>query len=216
MKTIAFTHRIVEDTAIEAATKWLSLLQQECTIYNIPNYRVEDLVKSNTAVVTFGKIAGLAVQQYIAEKKLTNVHHLQLPAIRSLEPREENRVARAAAHKQLEEMRRVIEEERYFPLDVIVKKEDLPDLDRRQIALLEKLTTNNGKSSCFQTSINGRLVEISTEKKAESKADIHLTFQELLAIHLALDVLGTKEVTIVSTPQETSSLSPGKSTKPGN
>ena len=77
-KVIAFTHNASQnDTAL--ARNCLSILKTNTEVFNIPQYKVENNVRDNLVVITFGKIASTTVKQFIEEKKIKGARHYSLP-----------------------------------------------------------------------------------------------------------------------------------------
>jgi hypothetical protein len=205
MQVIAFTHNVTDPSELITIESWLATLCADVKLFNIPNHKMEDHVKSGMAVVTLGRIASITLQQVVNEKKIQNVRHVSLPQIKSLAPKPENKEARAEAMNKLKELKAFIELDIYQPQVVLVSESDIPDLDAKHLLMLQKMTEAAGKNSCFQCTKNGRLIEISTTHLENSKADVHLTFHEVYTIKTLMDVLKVTEVELVSYTQPNSS-----------
>lgn len=199
---IAFTSRATQQQ-LDNASKWLDLLECKYHLYNIPHHRPENLVKENTIVVTFGKVSSKSVQQVVDEKQLRNVKHLSLPPLKDLTRSEQNRATRQESLDQIRKLKDYVKSDLFRPANVVVTEQDLPELDAKQLLLLKKITDDQEKTSCFQTTRGGKLIEISNEHLEESKADIHLTFSEIFTIRSLMDVLGVTEVELVPSSKAT-------------
>ena len=203
-KLIAFTHNAnKEDT--EVVGKWLQVLEVEGgKLFNIPTHRVEDQIEENSVVITFGKVAHTAAIQYIEEMKFLNVRLTVLPMPSRLVKSPENRDVRKYTYEQLQQLKEFLAMDIFQPTVVKVKDIDLPRLRAAQVLLLEEMTKEKDRDSCFQVTKSGKLIEISKERKEDSKADLHITFSELFTIRSIMDVLGTTEVKIVKYSKEDS------------
>lgn len=196
-KVIAFIHNASRDE-LQKASEWLSVLEtKDGKLYNIPNHRIEDTITDHTIIITFGRITELAAAQCIEETKPTNVKLVALPKITELTKERENKERRQDAYSKLLEIKQLLEEDIFFPASIKINDSDLPHLEAQQVLMLEKITEDEQRDSCFQTNKRGKLIEISKEKKENSKADIHITFSELYTIRSIMDVLGVIEVDIV-------------------
>ena len=201
-KVVAFTYKVTDVEQLQLANKCLKVLGAEYRLLNIPNHRVEDHLAQGSTVITFGKLAGITVKQYITEKKLLGIQHIELPTLKNLFPIAANKEARHEAMQKLKHAHDLLQLDIYQPHVVLVSENDIPDLDARQIVLLQKMTEEAGKTSCFQTTKNGKLIEISNKPLPSSKADIHLTFQELYTLRAMMDILGVSSAELITT-QET-------------
>jgi hypothetical protein len=197
---IAFTHRAGKIDQ-ERAKQWLSLISKTSNsgeVYNIPQHRPEDIIGNQRVVVSFGRVVSTIIDQLLDEKGFS-IYHVRLPSLKQLTPLQQNKEPRQQAKEQLAQASEVLQETLLEPEVLLVTEQDLPDLNARQILLLQKLMEDNGQTHCFQTTKNGKLIEIRTAHNEGSKADIQVTFEELYTARLVLDVLGTTEVSIVHT-----------------
>lgn len=192
---ITFTSKATKPE-LQTAKKWMDITEASGHIYNIPNHRVEDHIQDNSIIVTFGKLARIAVHQRLEDKKYNNVKHVALPHLKYLKKMKENKEKRQQAQQELLAIKELLEANLFQPSGFVVKEDDLPDLDTRHLLLLQKITEEAGQNSCFQVTKGGKLIEISIEEVEDSKADTHLTFHELYTIRAAMDVLGVTEVTL--------------------
>jgi len=199
-KVIAFTNAAKQEET-KRVNKWLEILEQEYSILNIPQFRVEDHVKPGVTVITFGAFLERAVTQYIESKEVSGVRVIKLPNLQRLEMKDGNVQSREKAMAQLFDLKELLKEEIFQPLEIIITDKDLPDLDRRHLAMLQKLTEETGKTSCFQVSKNGKVIEIG--EKNNDKADIHVSFEEIYTIRQTMDVLGVNEVRLVKHNEKT-------------
>lgn len=201
---VAFTQKAGK-IDLDKMSEWLSVLRYTYHIYNIPNHRVEDHIKNNTMVITFGKYAEKAIQQYLEEKNFINVKHINLPHVKFLSAKKENTEKRIQTYTTLQELSKLLSSDRFQPTGIIVTESDLPELDRRHLLLLQKITEETGRNSCIQTTKDGKLIEISENKVEDSKADIHLTFAEIYTIRQTMDILGVKEVRLINNKKSNNS-----------
>ena len=200
MKVIVFVYKPTpeQESIVQAC---LSFLGVEFQVYNISNYKPEDLIESNSVIVTFGRQADLAVKVFLSEqKKVTGVKHESLPSLGQLEKKEQNKVFREKTLEKLDSLKKYIEEDKFQPVIRKITEEDLPDLDKKHLLLLKKITEEAGRDSVFQTTKGGKLIEISSEPLEKSSADIHLSFSEIYTIRLLMDTLQVKAVDLVFSP----------------
>jgi hypothetical protein len=200
MKVVAFVYKITkeEEDVVHGCLTFLGI--PDGNILVIPSYRPAGSVESNSVVLTFGKFAELAVDQYLREGKVVNVRHEKFPHPKQLTKIETNKEARAACTAQLKLLKEFLDQKRYQPVVREVKEGDLPDLSRQQILLLKKMTEEAGETSAFQVTRNGKLIEISVDKIENSKADIHLTFAEIFTVRTIMDTLKVTEVNLALGP----------------
>lgn len=206
---LAFTYKADAGNQ-EIVKKCLSFLEQEVKIYNIPNHRVEDVLKDNSVVITFGKFAELAVQHFIFEKKLGNVRHEKMPAPKQLVKSELNKDFRVAALETLKKIKEFMAQDILKPEVKVFEEGDLPDLDHKQLLLLQKIVEESKKGFCYQTTKNGKLIEIGVTHQPNSKADIQISFEELFILRLIMDVLGTEKVELVTSSTAGHNFLPNK------
>lgn len=196
-KILVFTHSY-STKEIEAARKWLTILEADYELFNIPNHRAEDHVASDSIIFGFGQVARIAIERAVEDKKLENTKVIELPLVKYLVKEQRNRITRKDAYDKLIEVKEIIKEDVFRPVGLVVREEDLPDLDNKHLLLLEKVTEEAGKDTCIQVSKNGKIIEIGKERMKDSKADIHLTFYEVYTIRQIMDVLKVKEVQLVN------------------
>lgn len=196
-KIVAFIHKSTQRDRTLAETV-LSLLEAPSDLLNIPQYRVEDHVKENVVIITFGKICEVSVKQHIEERKLKNVKLVPLPAVQRLQAIKGNETTREQTLQDIKDLKEFLEEDKFQPEEIIWDDGSLPNLDCKHLIMLEKMTEAAGKTSCFQTTKDGRLIEISQQKLQKSQADIHLTFHEVYTMRTIMDTLGVDEVTVVN------------------
>ena len=200
MKVLTFVYKITKEEE-EVVRNCLTFLGvPDSSILVIPSYRPEGLVESNSVVLTYGKFAELAVDQYLREGKAVNVRHEKFPHPKQLTKIEVNKDARAACTVQLKTLKEFLDQERYQPIVREIREEDLPDLTRQQLLLLKKMTEEAGEKTCFQVNKNGKLIEIGLDKIEGSKAEIHLTFAEIYTIRTIMDTLKVTEVSLALGP----------------
>lgn len=196
---VAFTYK-ADLGSQEIVDKCLAFLEKSYKLYNIPNHRVEDLLKENTVVVTFGKFSELAVQHFVSEKKLLNIRHEKLPHPKQLIKSETNQDYRTSAFEVLKKIKDFLEHDIYIPEIKKIREEDLPDLDKRQIQMLKKIVEEDKKDSCYQMTKNGKLLEVGAVRRPDSKAEAFLTFEELFTLRLLMDVFKTEVELVSSNP----------------
>lgn len=198
-----FTNKInpEHNKVLAAMTKFLD---HETRCLNIPQHRPDDHVKEHAIIVSFGKLAATLVDQSIQEKRLAHVHHTRLAHPEFLFPLHKNQAQRLFASAELEKVKEIVTEQRFYPDAVIVSEKDLPELSAIQLLLLKKMTDEEGKKSCFQTTKGGKIIEISNEPLENSNADVHLTFNEVFTVRSIMDVLGVSQVDLVSITENNS------------
>lgn len=196
MTVIAFTFN-AKPADLELAKRCLQVITEEHTIFNIPQFKIEDQLTNNCMVICFGPVVAGFVKQ--ALPKYTNVQVIELPKLANLYPTDENIEARKdaltklqTAHEQLANF--TIQE----PKDIKeISKKDIDNLEDIQIALLKKMSDELGKTSCIRALKDGRTLEIGNSKDTESKADIFLTFYEIHTISQVMKVLDIEKIEIV-------------------
>jgi predicted kinase len=203
VKTIILTHQASEaaQELIRKAMETCAPSLTEAPIHNIPQARAEKVIKAGTTVVAFGKWAERAARQHIEEKSLQDVRVVALAAPHKLEARPSNQEDRERTATELRSLEELARSDSFQPQVRTVNTEDLPDLDARQIAMLQKMTEEEGKISCLQVAKNGKLVSIGAHQEG---ADANVTWEELLFVRMAMDTLGTQEVTLVPADQDPS------------
>lgn len=196
---LAFTYKTTSEDK-EIVEKCLSILGKDYKLFDIPSHRVEDQLSSNATVLSFGKLAEMQVQSCISDKKLTNVKHEKLPHPKYLVKVQENKEYREETLAKLSALKEKLDSDVYMPQVKTYEEGDLPDLDHRQILLLQKMTEESGKGCCVQTTKNGKLITIGAAPQSGKTTDIQMSFQELYTLRLAMDILGVTEVNIVTPP----------------
>lgn len=205
MKEIIVIARAKDEEEITLAKEVVKLIkehpQEQINFYNIPQYKIEDIVKDDLVVVTFGTQIAIAVESWVAEKKL-QLKLVKLPALRQLKKSEDNKDTRLAALKTLGDLNVWLKLDVFQPKFVVVTEDQLPALNARQILMLEQMTEEHGKISCLQVTKGGRVIEISRGSIPNPKPGAHITFHELYTIRIAMDVLDVTEVTLVINPED--------------
>jgi hypothetical protein len=182
---------------MEVVYACINFLETPASFFNIPTHRIEDHITNNSIVIIFGNTLQKNIESFIEEKRLENIKVFLLPKPSQLTREEKNSFARIEAFQKLQQIKELVKTDLFHPDSIKITEADLPDLDARHLLYLEKLTEEAGRITCFQTSRQGKLIEISKEPQNESQADIHLTFQEIYTIRLIMDVLNVKEVHLV-------------------
>jgi hypothetical protein len=195
----AFTYKATEEHK-EIVEKCLSILEKEYKLLDIPSHRVEDHLKGNMMAISFGKLAEMQVQSCIADRKLIGVKHEKLPHPKQLVKIAENKDTREVTLNTLTKLKEELALEIYQPEVKKYEEGDLPDLEHRQLLLLQKLVEESSKGYCIQTTKNGKLIAIGATPQSGKAADIQMSFQELFLLRLAMDILGVTEVDIVTAP----------------
>jgi len=197
MDLVVVMHKATKDD-IEIATKWAGSLEINRYYCYLPTEKIETYIKQNRAFITFGLVASRIVKQTLLEKSI-NTDHLELPACSQLVNVPENRAVRSKAYKELKEFEKLIITARpsVWPSGIVVTEEDLPTLSYKEILMMKKIATTEGRIKCIQISKNKKLVEIGPEDSWSNDADIHITFEELLLVRSAMDILKINEVKFV-------------------
>jgi len=198
---VAFTYKASsDDTAL--AQRILDFLGAPAKLFNIPQYTLKGNIRDGQCVITFGTATKLSVTQYLEESRIS-ANHIPLPALRSLYNTPDNQDARAQVASILDELRPNLKASVFHPETIKIVEGDLPDLDARQILMLERITERAGKHTCIQTSKNGKVIQIGREPLKDIDADFYVTFEELYTMKLVMDVLGVKEVKLVNVLEKT-------------
>lgn len=180
----------------QIAELWFTYFHLNVQIANFQTHRIERFTEARTTVLTFGPLP----------KRLEGkVKYIELPTFIELKKIEENLATRTSAINTLTQLKKDIED--LTQKEVVETKkidaEDLPDLEAKHLILLKESIDKLGKTSFLLKSKNGKLVEInSTGQLDNQQVDFALSFEELYMVRLAIDVLGTKEVSIVSINSE--------------
>jgi len=196
-RLIAFTYKADQCGSIVADACIFTVLERKAEIFNVPQVRPEQNIQEGDVVITFGRTVSMMVDQYQATKKI-NIHHVVLKDVEALHSKPGNEPHRKEALAELTKLKQFLAEDRYQPTHVTLTSEDLPDLDSKHLLMLQKLTETNQTERCFQTTKNGKLIEIRDKPSGSSKADICITFEEIYTVRQIMDVLGTSEVTLVN------------------
>jgi len=196
-KVIVITYQATKEQLARAA-KWVGLATEGGKYYNLPSFKVQDVITEDSIVIAFGQVASNNVKRLLNEKPIANIKLYELPHLSELIRKEQNTKWRAEAIQQLKTVKTELDSNLFRPTGLTIKEQHLPNLNHRQLLLLQKITEEAGQESCFQVTKGGKLIEISNEPLADSKATVHLTFRELYTIRIAMDVLGVHEVTLVS------------------
>ena len=199
MLLYAITHKALpEDT--EIVLKLLSFLELDKTrLFNIPNHRPDDLVTSNSVVLTFGKFAGAEVASLLESKPFTNVRHEKLPHPKFLINKVENKETRLAVLEKLKEVKEILSTNIFQPDVKKISQKDLPDASQKELLILQRFAEENKQNSFFQVNKNGKLIEIGNGSKKSPVSDLFISIEEIYTIRSIMDVLKVDEVELVTT-----------------
>jgi hypothetical protein len=189
MKVIAFLNNPLEK-GLETAKNWLTILKPyEVDILYTPVDRIEDHLLSGYIVISFGKIASTIVRQCIIDGKLTSIQQIELPIVKELAKEERYKQQRQEAFQKLTKLKEFLDNTPNID-ELIIKDTDLPDLTTQQILLLSKLMSNRDKS--FLVSKDNKVIQIGESDNTDG--NICLSWEELFALKMAMDVLCVNEV----------------------
>lgn len=195
-RIVVFTYKATKEIE-ERISKWLDLLEYPYKLYNIPQTRPEKIIEKGDVIIAFGAVPSSLVDQHLKERGKYGEIVVELPKPDSLKKKKENAEDRQRCLESLEQLKKTLKEDRFQPTEITIKEEDLPALEKQHISMLKELTEGQGKESCFQTTKDGQLIEISNSLTKGSEADIHLTFAELYTVRQVMDILKVDEVQIV-------------------
>lgn len=189
-----FTYRLngIEETEVVHKILEAALPGTNAEYYNMPQFSPDHVLEDGDIAITFGRSAELVVS---ASEKA--IQHVALPAPKNLVNREGNAEARDVAWNQLKDLAKKISHESFSPANVTLTEEDLPDLDRRHILMLQKLTEKANSRFCLQTAKNGKTIAVGYNIPTDVEADIKITFEELYTVRNVMDILEVNKVDLV-------------------
>lgn len=193
MAVLYITSKLAEShqSIIEGAIKHLG---HRVAHIDMPHRRPADQLQAGDTIVSFGKLPATMAEQAIKDKGFRHCQHIKLAHPRELVATQQNKTHREEAFNALNQLKISLETKRFQPTGLLVTEEDLPELEAKQLLLLEKLTDKAGESSCFQTTKGGKLIEIGINPKQDSNADIFLTFEEIYTIRAIMDILQVESI----------------------
>lgn len=197
MQLVVVTHKATEIDK-EVMCKWAGSLEIDRVYCYLPTEKIETYIGSDKIYMTFGLVASRIVKQTLSEKGIIT-DQLELPVPSQLISSPENKATRVKAYKDLKEFEKLVIKARpsVWPSSIVVTDEDLPALSYQQILMMKKMAITEGRIKCLQISKNKKIVEIGPEDSWSEEADIHMTFEELLVIRSAIDILKVTEVKLV-------------------
>lgn len=197
MQLVVVTHKATEADK-EVILKWAGSIKIDTIYCYLPTEKIETYIKPDNIFMTFGLVASRIVKQTLAEKGIIT-DQLELPACSQLVNKPENKTIRNKAYTDLQKFEKLVIKARpsVWPSSIVITDEDLPALSHQQILMMKKMAIVEGRIKCIQVSKNKKLVEIGPEDSWSEEADIHMTFEELLTIRSAMDILKTDGVKIV-------------------
>ena len=198
MKLIAYLPN-AEIKDATTAQQWFSHFNLKVQLADLNTNRLSTFTAQGATILVFGSLP----KQFEGRVE----RPILLPDIKELEPKPENAKHRALMIKALTQLSEEIEElvEKEIIDTKKIRAEDLPDAEAKHLLLLKETIDNLEKKSFFLKAQNGRLVEInSTGQPTNQQVDLAMSFEELYTIRLAMDVLGKREVSIVSTGNKSS------------
>jgi hypothetical protein len=189
-----FTYRVSDPDEKEVIRKILECMlpDQEESFFPIPQYSPEKVLEDGDIAITFGTTSSLAVRD--CDKA---IQHVTLPSPKDLLNRAGNEKTRDVACQALQDLAKKLSHESFSPAKVVVTDADLPDLDKRHLLMLQRLTEKSNSKFCIQTSKNGKTIAIGYNIPTKLEADIKITFEELYTVRNVMDILEVDSVELV-------------------
>lgn len=173
--------------------------------YQIIDVRSVDLtiaMKDLEIVLALGRFASNMGRKKASDNGST---FIELPDIKKLYPIEEggDKEARTSAYNTLVDLQSTIDSGKLRVVDdrkavESIKEDEVPDLSPGQIQKLKDVLQETGKTDWVCLTKSGQSVRVSLTPSVDSNFDINMTFDELLAIRVAMDILQAQEVQFVS------------------
>jgi hypothetical protein len=192
---VALTYNLSQDQLNGLIKNCMGVLETDYKTINIPQERLEKRLEPDATVVSFGGFATTYAQQCIEEEGLDRVRLVTLPAPSKLVNKKENASLRQETLSILSSLKKELERKRVEISRKTILSTDLPDFEAQHLLVLKKLM--EGRKSCYQTTVGGKLIVIGEEDK-RVPADICLSFEELYTVKLIMELLGVKEVSIIA------------------
>lgn len=193
-RVLAFTHRASKEQQ-ETAKKWLEYIGHPSKLLNIPQVKVEEYIEEWDLIITFGTLPYIAVEQALKKKGVNPYRLEKLPGLRQLEKNPENIEDRATTVQQLTNIGKDITENSFFPKNITVRKEQLPELDEYQTSLAMKVSEEQKVSRTLLLSREDKIIQIGGTRREST--DVYLTPLELILLSHAMKVFGTEEVRLL-------------------
>ena len=185
-RVIAFLFR-PDDIQIGVAQQWLGLAAKDITIYPIPQYRPETVIKHGDIIITFGTATKLIISSSV--KTIFEIDLIHLPPLNLLQNTPTCFLHRKEARELLETIPALLQKEVQELGSQVVNIADLPTVENWETSLIALLNTS---ATRFLTARNGRKIQVGGE--ALPTSDIYLTVEELLMINKIMQTLRVKEV----------------------
>jgi len=193
-----FTYRVSSEEQINTIKRLIkATLDQDPTIYNIPQYSPSKLLEDGDTAISFGTTATLSVRDTVESKGLST-QLINLPAPKDLINQEGNEKAREQAWDTLAELKSSLSNNGMKVEKVTYTENDLPELHRYHVLALQKLLEKSGRKFCLMATKNGKSIAIGETFPTDLKVDIKISFEELYTIRNTMDILGLDNVSLVN------------------
>lgn len=140
-----------------------------------------DLTQDTQLYISFGIVSTRFLEQKLKDKRKI----IELPSLKELIPKEENRAARTEAALKIESIKQILRQSVSFP--IVVKRSEIENC-----TIPEDLEEYIHKK--YRVEKDGKLIEVSNFKSED--ADIHLTIEELYVAIKLMDLVGTDKVEV--------------------
>ncbi len=182
---------------------------------DIRSTQLKSVLDNKDVVIAFGRFASNMGRKRATEKNIT---FIELPDIKKLysESNGGDKGARESAYNSLISLKSAMDSGKIRIVDdrkvlESIREDSVPDLSPGRIEKLKQVIQETGKTDWVCLTKSGQSVRISLTPDVDSNFDINITFDELLAIKVAMDILQAKEVQFVSPNNQDSK---GSSRKP--
>jgi len=194
MKYQAYLYR-ASDEELARAKLWLEITKLEWEIYNIPQWKPEDVLFNTVNIVCFGTVINNLLEQVLLEKDILPVSFTVLPLMSELVDLISNKDKRMAALTTLQTLPDKIKQLRLsnIPKSFILKYDQIKDISK---GLLTKLLQQSIHNSILIDLDKNLTLEIFFKEINNSGADLSITLPELLLLHELKDTLNIKEIKI--------------------
>jgi len=194
MKYQAYLYR-ASDEELARAKLWLEITKLEWEIYNIPQWKPEDVLFNTVNIVCFGTVINNLLEQVLLEKDILPVSFTVLPLMSELVDLISNKDKRTAALTTLQTLPDKIKQLRLsnIPKSFILKYDQIKDISK---GLLTKLLQQSIHNSILIDLDKNLTLEIFFKEINNSGADLSITLPELLLLHELKDTLNIKEIKI--------------------
>lgn len=137
-------------------------------------------------------VMGLQAEKILKENKIFS-NQINLPEPDLLTEEEENESARESAWKNLVRAKESIDKNRKNNYGRVLTKESLPSFTANEVLAIEKLNPNGwiGRTQ------DGKTIRLSSGKIQGASEDITMTYAELYALKIAVELLGIQEFELV-------------------